>query len=91
MKTNFFKKLMMPLAIAVLGVAGAFTTMSMADAEALAGPKGFKFQDALHPCVMVKECALDGQVICKSGTITLWGKVDETQPEPCDVQIYERQ
>lgn len=81
----------MPIGIAVLGVAGAFVTTSMKSTSSLADQPGYRFLNAANPCVMVKECTTDGTVICKSGTITLWGKESEDLAHPCNVQLYERQ
>lgn len=41
MRTIFLKKMMMPLAVMVLGVGGAFTTTSMSSTEALSHVTGY--------------------------------------------------
>lgn len=93
MKTNLFKKLMMPLAVAVLGIAGAFTTMSMAGNEAvLTDMAGYRFVSAQTPCEITnKICTtVDGPTCKYLVTQTLWGKFDPDDAE-CPIELHERQ
>lgn len=88
MKTIFFKRLMMPLAVMVLGIAGAFTTTSMSSTKALTNVTGYRFVSQMRPCVADIQCQLEyNGVICTSGSNTLWHK-----PNPnvdiCDVPLY---
>lgn len=93
MKTTFFKKLMMPLAVAVLGIAGAFTTMSMAsDDEVLVDMVGYRFVSAQNPCEITnKTCTTNAGPTCKYlVTQTLWGKED-AQDLDCPIELHEKQ
>lgn len=56
MKTNFFKRFMMPLAVMFLGIAGAFVTMSMSSTESLSQMKGYKYVSPANPCDFVENC-----------------------------------
>lgn len=87
MKTSFFKRLMMPLAVMVLGIAGAFTTTSMSSAPATQ-VTGYRFVSQMQPCVADIKCQLEfTPTVCTSGSNTLWHK-----PNPninvCDVPLY---
>ena len=88
MKTNFFKKLMMPLAVMVLGIATAFTTTSMSSTKALAPVQGYKFISQADPCHIDAMCSNVVSVnLCTSGSSHLWGKVTPNAPT-CDVKLY---
>lgn len=87
MKSRIFKNLMMPLAVMVLGAAGAFATTSMADAKAVVNQQGYRFVSNADPCHADLMCRTEFGDICKSGTITLWGKVTPSATN-CDVQLY---
>ena len=58
MKNSFLKK-MMPLAVFVLGIAGAFGTMSMQHAEAVVAPvTGWHINTSTGiPCSLQKTCS----------------------------------
>jgi hypothetical protein len=91
MKNNFFKKWMMPLGIAILGIAGAFTTMSMGSNAALADQQGYRFVSSTDQCHIAKMCATNGSVTCKySLNVTAWGKENEELDQPCTIQLYEK-
>ncbi|RKS03037.1 DUF6520 family protein [Flavobacterium sp. 102] len=88
MKTNFFKKLMMPLAVMVLGIATAFTTTSMSSTKALVPVQGYKFISQADPCHIDAMCSNVVSVnLCTSGSSQLWGKVTPNAPT-CDVKLY---
>lgn len=88
MKTNFFKKLMMPLAVMVLGAAGAFVTTSAASTDALAARQGYKFISQADPCHIDAMCSdVVTPNLCTSGSTQLWGKVTPNAPT-CNVQLY---
>lgn len=87
MKTNF-KKLMMPLGVMVLAIAGAFTTMSMGKSETLMPQQGYYFVSALDRCHEGISCETDeSDEICKWGTITQVGKVNLNDAN-CPVKLY---
>lgn len=81
---------MAPLAVMVFGFGLAFTTTSMKDAKVLLDKQGYRFVSAQDPCHTTKQCRTELNPICKSGSIQLWGKVNETDME-CPVTLYERQ
>jgi hypothetical protein len=88
MKANFFKKLMMPLAVMVLGIATAFTTTSMSSTKALTLVQGYKFISQTDPCHIDAMCSnVVTPNICTSGTTQLWGKVSPNALT-CDVKLY---
>ncbi|WP_157485904.1 DUF6520 family protein [Flavobacterium soli] len=85
MKTRF-KKLMMPLAVAVLGIGGAFTTMSMAGNKVLDNRQAY--QQISGTCVdQGFMCQTEFGDVCKSGDITLWGK-PSLGATTCTVPLY---
>lgn len=84
MKTNF-KKLMTPVAVAVLGIAGAFTTTSMSSDKVLDNRQAYK--QISGTCVdQGIMCQTDFGPVCKSGTVTLWGKAPGSST--CTVPLY---
>lgn len=91
MKTNF-KKLMMPLAVVILGSLGAFATMSMGTVKDVPGDqRGYLFVDALHPCVQDIMCSTIVDDICKtSSSQTLMGKQDESDTS-CPQTLYKKE
>ncbi len=83
---------MMPLAVVVLGVAGAFATMSMGSSKTVLDQQGYRFVSSTDQCHIAKMCATTGGTICKySPTVTAWGKADEELDHPCNVQLFEKQ
>ena len=79
---------MMPLAVMILGIAGAFTTTSMASADDAVLTQGYYFVSALDRCHIGPTCLNNGGPVCKmSDEITqLWGKTEGT-PD-CPVILY---
>lgn len=66
MNRDFLKKVTMPLAIAVLGIGGAFTTTSMNSSKSLAHVAGYQFISASNPCNEVKMCQTDNNgILCR--------------------------
>ena len=55
-KTIFFRK-MMPLAVFALGIAGAFTTMSMQSDKILAHQDGWAKNQLGQPCALRIDCS----------------------------------
>ena len=88
MKTNFFKKLMMPLAVMVLGVAGAFTTTSMSSTKSLANVQGYRFVSQADPCHLDVMCSnVFSATVCTSGSNQLWGKTNPNAAT-CQIPLY---
>jgi hypothetical protein len=88
MKTNFFKRLMMPLAVIVLGSAAAFTTTSMSSTKPLAIVQGYRFVSQADPCHLDIMCSnVTSATICTSGSDQIWGK---TSPNAvtCPLTLY---
>lgn len=71
----------------VLGVAGAFTTMSMGKAQPSATQQGYYFVSTLDRCHLGIECSTIEDEICTWGTDTQRGKVNEGDME-CPVVLY---
>ena len=88
MKTNFFKKLMMPLAVMILGIAGAFVTSAMSSTATLSTVQGYRFVSQADPCHAEQMCSpIFSSTICTSGSQQLWGKVNPSV-SVCDVPLY---
>lgn len=91
MKTNVLKKAMMPIAVAVLGIAGAFTTTSMTTNKTVANVWGHKFTSAAIPCDQVKMCQTENNgILCRvndadESSSQLKGKV---APMSCPTILY---
>lgn len=90
MRTNF-KKLMMPLAVVILGSLGAFATMSMGTVKAAPGDqRGYLFVNALNPCVQDIMCSNIVNDICKTPSLqTLKGKINESDAS-CPQTLYKK-
>ncbi|MFV8351739.1 hypothetical protein [Flavobacterium sp. XS2P14] len=88
MKTNFFKRLMMPLAVMVVGIAGAFLTTSMSSTKALTNVQGYRNVSQQNPCHIDAMCSnVFSTTLCtSSGGAQLKGKVSPNAP--CDVTLY---
>lgn len=88
MKTDFLKRLMMPLAIAVVGVAGAFVTTSMSSTKSLANVQGYRFVSQVDPCHVDAMCSnvFSANICTSSGGAQLKGKASLNAP--CDVTLY---
>ena len=81
----------MPLATLVLGIAGAFTTTSMASSKSLADVNGRYFVDEDDPChdsMVLCSDTFTTFGACTSGSITLWKL---TSPGICQTPLYKRQ
>jgi hypothetical protein len=89
MKTNYFKKIMVPALVAVFGISCAFTTTSAAGSKALIDKMGYRFVSAADPCHATKICSTSLGQICKYGNIQLWGRLDENDHQCVEV-VYER-
>jgi hypothetical protein len=90
MRTNL-KKLMMPLAVIIVGSFGAFATMSMGSVKPLpTDQRGYLFVDALHPCVQNIICSTIVNDICKTPSLqTLTGKINENDAS-CPQTLYKK-
>jgi hypothetical protein len=88
MKTNFLKRLMMPLAVMVLGIAGAFMTTSMSSTKSLTNVQGYRFVSQKEPCRIDAMCSnvFSTNICTSSGGAQLKGKVSANAP--CDVTLY---
>jgi hypothetical protein len=88
MKTNFLKRFMMPLAVMIFGIAGAFVTTAMSSTEALVEMRGYRFVSQQDPCHAEQMCTTVVQpTICSSGGQQLWGK-DNPSINECEVLLY---
>ena len=93
MKTLLLKKLTMPLVIAVLGILGAFSTMSMSSNDKmLTDMVGYRFVSEQNPCVDTQKlCSTNVGVTCKYLAVhDLWGKSIDEDDEPCLIPLYEK-
>jgi hypothetical protein len=88
MKTTFFKRLMMPLAVMIVGIAGAFVTTSMSSTKTLANVQGYRFVSQADPCHVDAMCssASSANICTSSGGTQLKGKVSPNAP--CDVTLF---
>lgn len=91
MKTSFLKKGGFSIAVAILGIGGAFLTTSASKTTAATDIQGYRFLSSNNVCQEVKLCSTIEGPVCKSGTTQLWGKEDDSQTHPCEVMLYERQ
>ena len=84
---------MMPIATAILGIAGAFATTSMGTAEARVSTMGHRFISSATPCDPVKLCQTENTgVICRvidadPNSAVLTGKVS-TVDQFCPIPLY---
>ncbi|HUH51348.1 MAG TPA: hypothetical protein VLZ11_04570 [Flavobacterium sp.] len=87
MKTIQVKKIMMPLAIILIGIMGALSTHAMnKSAKSSTHEQGYRYVSVLEPCRAEIMCTTDFGDICKLGSTTLWGKTTDTAP--CNVPLY---
>lgn len=77
----------MPFVVMVLGVAGAFTTMSMGKAKPSMTQQGYYFVSNLDRCHEGIECSTDLGEICTWESNIQVGKVNETDAN-CPVKLY---
>lgn len=90
MKSKVLKRIMMPLAVIFLGIAGAFLTMSMSSTASVSDVQGYKFVSQADPCHAEQMCSpIFSPYICTSGSQQLWGKASPSSPV-CDVPLYRR-
>ena len=64
MKNLFFKKII-PILVFVLGILGAFGTMSMQSAEELAPKTGWATNHLGQPCALQVQCSDTGVTMCR--------------------------
>lgn len=85
MKTIFSKGFVAPMAVMILGGAGAFVTTSMGTTEALVEKPGYHFVNEENPCQLENErCTTDQTgVICTYNGDQLYGKINEESPDNC--------
>lgn len=86
MNTNF-KKSLMPFVVMVLGIAGAFTTMSMGKAKPSMVQQGYYFVSELDRCHKGTECSTIEDEICTWGSDVQKGKLNNTGID-CPVVLY---
>ena len=89
MKTQILKRIMMPLVVIFLGIAGAFVTMSMSSTETLSQVKGYQYISPANPCDFVENCTTSGSDLCTASddTTVLWSKFQETDTH-CPRRLY---
>ncbi|MBG6109820.1 hypothetical protein IWX84_000681 [Flavobacterium sp. CG_9.10] len=81
----------MPLAVMVLGVAGAFITTSMSSTKALANVQGYRFVSQADPCHLDLMCSnVVTANVCTSGSNQLWGKTNPSAAT-CQIPLYKIQ
>lgn len=64
MKNQMFKK-MIPMFVFILGILGAFGTMSMQSADELAPKTGWATNQLGQPCALQVECSDTGVSMCR--------------------------
>lgn len=88
MKT--LKKMLAPLAIAIVGSIGAFATTSMASAsKPLVNQQGYRFVSAADPCHLDLMCRTEPGPVCTSETnpsLQIWGKANPSI-NVCEVRL----
>jgi len=84
---NLFLKKMLPVAVFLLGILGAFTTMSMQDADVVAAPKtGWHANAAGQPCMVELTCSdIPGQV-CRASYPN--GLIAYDKPTGCVTAVF---
>lgn len=90
MKTIFSKRFMAPLAVMILGGAGAFVTASMSTLSTVAEKPGYHFVSMEEPCHQEEEvrCTTDQTgVICTYGSDQLYGKINDASEGPCNLPL----
>jgi len=80
-----------PLAVAIFGAVGAFSTMSMASvAKPFVNQQGYRFVSTTDPCHIDLMCRTQTGPVCTSSTsasLQIWGKADESVND-CQVRLY---
>lgn len=86
MKSVFFKK-MMPLFVFVLGIAGAFSTMSMKGASSTDSVDGWAKDQDNVPCQIRVSCQTEGSIMCRHNDV---GEIAylKTGPTSCPVALF---
>lgn len=88
MNTIFLKKIMMPAAVVILGVGGAFTTTSMSSTKGLANVQGYRYVSQADPCHAQQLCStINIAPVCTTGSNQLFGKANPNV-NVCDVPLY---
>ncbi|MFC6095695.1 hypothetical protein ACFPVY_03470 [Flavobacterium qiangtangense] len=93
MNNNFLKTASLPFAVAILGIAGAFTTTSMSSSKVLANQQGHQFISASVPCKEVKMCQTENNgILCRVNDADLSSPVLKGKITPsaasCPVTLY---
>lgn len=86
MNATFLKKMAMPMAVAVLGIAGAFGTVSMKGNESLVNKTGYRIINGVCQETSVM-CRTEDGVTCKLGFATLWGKNNPSDAN-CPIPLF---
>lgn len=71
---------MMPMAVAILGITGAFVTTSMKGNDVLVDKIGYRVINGQCQETSVM-CRTESGVTCKLGTATLWGKYNASDAD----------
>lgn len=80
-----------PVAVALFGIIGAFTTTSMASAPGkLVNQQGWRFVSAADPCHLDLMCRTETGPVCTSetsSTLQIYGKANPAIND-CQVRLY---
>jgi hypothetical protein len=88
MNRNFLKRIMMPAAVVILGVGGAFATTSMSSTKGIANVQGYRYVSQADPCHAQQQCSnVFNSTICTSGSNQLFGKATPNAVN-CDLPLY---
>ncbi len=87
MKTIFARRFMAPLAVMILGGAGAFVTTSMKSAEVKATVPGYRYVSQADPCHEDIQCSATYKpTLCSSGSAILKG----FDGVSCNMPLYKK-
>lgn len=91
MKSNNLKRFTAPLAVVILGGAGAFFTASMGSVKAVDERPAYRYISQQDPCHQEEvRCQTElADEICSYGSTQLFGKVNEDSPNNnCNLPMY---
>ncbi len=89
MKKKFFSGLTAPLAVAIIGGAGAFFTASASSKASFADKRGYHYIAEENLCQEEDvRCTTDiTGVICTYGSVQLFGKPNDNNALPCNIPL----
>ena len=94
MNTNFLRKVGMPVAVAIFGIAGAFVTTSMSSSKVVIPWQGHQFISLQEPCRSIRSCVTQNTgMLCRVNSAVptspqLKGKVNP-QDDQCPITLYQ--